>query len=80
MTKELEGFKSGNLHRFTQKGTKKIYQIIKRLAMVEYMDSGSRHSLPFVTDFHSKWIDVYKKHTYSNGWPKERPHWSEKTP
>ena len=30
--------------------------------------------------YHSKWTDDYKKQTHSNGWPKERPHWSKKTP
>ena len=45
---------------------------------MEYMDSGSRNSPPFTTD--SKWTDAYKEHTYPNGWPKERLHWSWKTP
>ena len=27
-----------------------------------------------------KWTDTSKKHMYQNGWPKERPHWSKKTP
>ena len=47
---------------------------------MEYMDSGSKNSPPFTADWHSKWTDAYKEHRYPNGWPKERPRWSRRTP
>ena len=40
---------SRNTHRSTGNDTKK-YQIGKHLAMMVYMDSGSRNSPPFMTD------------------------------
>ena len=45
-----------------------------------YMDTGFKNLLPSTTDWQSKWIDTSKKQTYPNGWPKERPPWSKKTP
>ena len=45
---------SRNTRRFTENDAKK-YQIGKRLAMMEYMDSGTRNSPSFMTDLHSKW-------------------------
>ena len=42
------GSESGNAHRFTQNNTKK-YQNRKRQAMIDYMDSGSKNSPPFMT-------------------------------
>ena len=43
---------SGNTHRFTQNDIKNEYETGKRLAMMEYMVSGSRNSHPFTTDEH----------------------------
>ena len=40
---------SGNTLRFTENDTKK-YQTGKRQAMMEYTDSGSRNSPPFMRD------------------------------
>ncbi len=47
------GPESVNTHRFPENGAKK-YQTGKRQAMMEYMVSGSRNSLPFTTDQHWK--------------------------
>ena len=54
MAKELKGLEEGpkaeiliDLQRMT---LKKKYQIGKHLAMMEYIDSGSRNSPPFMTD------------------------------
>ena len=65
---------SGNTHWFTQNDTKK-YQTGKRLAMMEYVVSGSRNSPPFTTDKHKKWT----KSTHPNGWPKKRPQCYKRT-
>ena len=46
---------------------------------MEYMDSGSKKLPSSMTDELLKWTDAYKEHTYPNGWPKERPHWSRGT-
>ena len=83
MTKELEGLEEGpkaEINVDLLKTTLKKYQIGKRQAMMEYMDSGSRNLLPFTTDKHEKWTDGYKEHTYPNRWPKERPYWSKRSP
>ena len=40
---------SRNTYIFTENDTKN-YQIGKRRVMMEYMDSSSRNSLPFMTD------------------------------
>ena len=45
-----------------------------------YMDTGLKNSLPSMKDWLSKWIHAYKKQIYSNGWQKERPPGSKKTP
>ena len=53
ITKEFEGLEEGpkaELHIDLLKTTLKKYQIGKRQAMMEYMDSGSRNSPPFTTD------------------------------
>ena len=53
MTKELKELKEGlkaEIDIDLLKTTLKKYQIRKRPAMMEYMDSGSRNSPPFTTD------------------------------
>ena len=53
MTKELEGLKEGpkaKRHIDLFRTTLKKYQIGKHLAMIEYIDSGSRNSPPFMAD------------------------------
>ena len=53
MAKDLKGLKEGpkaEIHIYLLRTTLKKYQIGKRLAMMEYMDSDSRNSLPFMTD------------------------------
>ena len=55
MTREVEGFEEGSkaeIHIDLPKTTLKKYQNGKRLAMMEYMVSGSRNSPPFTTDLH----------------------------
>ena len=42
----------------------KRYQIEKRQALMTFMDSSFRNSLPSTTDWLSKWIGAYKKQTY----------------
>ena len=69
--------KSGNTHRFTQNNVKKI-RTGKCQAMMEYIDFGSRNSLPFTTDQQEKWTDINKAHMYHNRWPKEISHWSRR--
>ena len=57
VAKELEGIKKGQkakIHIDLLWMTQKNYQIGKRQAMMEYMDSGSRNSPPFMIDQHSK--------------------------
>ena len=52
MTKEFEGLEEGpnaEIHIDLLKKHKK-YQIGKRLAIMEYMESASRNSLPFTTN------------------------------
>ena len=49
MTRELEVPKA-EIHIDLLKTTLNKYQIGKRLAMMEYMASGSRNSPPFTTD------------------------------
>ena len=49
MTRELEGPKA-EIHVDLLKTTLKKYQTGKRLAMMEYMVSGSRNPPPFTTD------------------------------
>ena len=56
------------------------HQIEKHQAIIEYMDSISRNSSALMTNKPTKWNDANKKHTYLNGWPKERPQWSKNTP
>ena len=64
MAKELEGFEEGpkaeiliDLLRMKLK----TYQIGKRQALMEYMDSGSRNSPPFMIDKHTKHVqNMYK--------------------
>ena len=51
----------------------KKYQIEKWQAMVVYIDTGSKYSLPSTTDWLTKWTDVYKKQTCRKIWPKKRP-------
>ena len=53
MKKELEGLEEGpkaEIHIGLVKKRLKIISNFKRLAMMEYMDSGSRNSPPFTTD------------------------------
>ena len=53
MTRELEGLEEGpkaEINIELLKKTLKRYQTGKRQDMMEYMDSGSRNSLPFTTD------------------------------
>ena len=53
MMRGLEGLKEGpkvEIHIDLHKKTLKKYQNGKRLAMMEYMGSGSRNSPPFTTD------------------------------
>ena len=57
MAKELEGLEDGpkvEIHKDLLRTTLKKYQIRKYQAMMEYMDSASRNSPPFMTDWHSK--------------------------
>ena len=57
MAKELERLEDrqkARIHTDLLKMTLKKYKIGKRQAMMEYMDSGSRNSLPFMTDKHLK--------------------------
>ena len=51
MTKELEGLEEspkGEIHTDLLKTMLRKYQIRKHQAMMEYMDSGSRNSTPFM--------------------------------
>ena len=53
MAKELEGLEEGlktEIHINLLRTTLKKYQIGKRQTMMEYMDSDSRNSPPFMTD------------------------------
>ena len=55
MTKELEGLEEdpkAEIPIDLIKTKLKKYQTGKRSAMMEYMDSGSRNSPPFTTDYH----------------------------
>ena len=57
MAKELEGLEEGSKAEILidlLKTTLKRYQIRKRWAMMEYKDSGSRNSSPFMRDEHLK--------------------------
>ena len=49
--------------------------IWKTLAIIAYMHSGFKNSLPSMTDWLSKEIEDLKKQTHPDGWSKERPSW-----
>ena len=66
MEKELEAFKEGPKTKIHLDSLKK-YQIGKRRALMAYMDTGLKNSLPSTTEW------LYKKQIHRNGWSKERP-------
>ena len=64
MEKEMQGLEEGlktKIHLDSLKSTLKKYQTGKLQAMMVCMDSGLKDTLPSMTDWLSKWIDVQEK-------------------
>ena len=71
MTKELEGLgecPKAEIHIDLLRTT------LKKISNRKTPDFDGIHGFWF-----KKWTDAYQKHTYLNGWQKERPDWSKKT-
>ena len=82
MEKELYGLEKGLKAKILidlLRATLKKYQIGKWQAMMAYMDTGLKNSLPS-TRLAIEMDRCLEETIYLNEWPKERPLWSKKSP